>query len=298
MRMGFVLPMGEDTRPGVPATTPEIVALAQHLETAGFDSIWTYDHLLIVEREGADPTGTWEGWTLLAALAVATTHVKLGTLVTCTGFRAPGLLAKMAHTVHDLSGGRLILGLGAGWHEPEYRAFGYPFDHRVDRFEEALTIITGLMRDGYSDFRGTYYTTTECPLLPATPGRAAPPILIGGRRPRMMGLTARHADAYNTAWHALPAPRFTADLAALSSACDEAGRDIAEIDVTVGMLIKADDAAEDTFGVECTAEAVAAALTAWAGTGTVAEVLLLVDPPTPERVARVITGVDRWRTGG
>jgi alkanesulfonate monooxygenase SsuD/methylene tetrahydromethanopterin reductase-like flavin-dependent oxidoreductase (luciferase family) len=296
MRLGFVLPMGEDTRPGVPASTPEIVALAQHLEAAGFDSLWTYDHLLTVD-EGAEPAGTWECWTVLAALAVATTRATLGTLVTCTGFREPGLLAKMAHTVHDISGGRLMLGVGAGWHEPEYRAFGYPFDHRVDRFEEALSIITALLRDGYSDFSGAYYTTSKCPLLPATPGRPAPPILVGGRKPRMMALTARHADAYNTAWHALPATRFAQDMAALTLACDEVGRDPAEICVTVGVMVKGDDAPADAPGLACSAEAVAEALAAWSDTGTAAEVLFYLDPATPVRVARLIEGVDAWRAG-
>ena len=90
----------------------------------------------------------WECWSLISAIAAITSRVEIGTLVLSTSFRNPAYLAKMADTVEEISGGRLILGLGAGWNEPEYRAFGYPFDHRVDRFEEAMTIITGLLRDG------------------------------------------------------------------------------------------------------------------------------------------------------
>ena len=126
MRIGYVLPMGEDTRPGVPASTARDHRLARDVEAAGFDSVWTFDHLLVQEDEGAERLGTWEAWTLLAAIAAVTERATLGVLVTCTGFREPGLLAKMAHTVHDISDGRLVLGVGAGWHEPEYRAFGYP----------------------------------------------------------------------------------------------------------------------------------------------------------------------------
>ena len=98
-----------------------------------------FDHLLMQEANSAERSGGWECWTLLSALAAATSRVELGTVVTCTGFRHPGVLAKMAHTAHELSGGRVILGLGAGWHQPEYDAFGFPFDHRFSRFSEALT---------------------------------------------------------------------------------------------------------------------------------------------------------------
>lgn len=110
--------------------------LALQAEATGFDSIWVFDHLLL--RYPGQPTeGVWEGWTVLAALAEATRRVELGTLVSCVPFRAPALLAKMADTLEEVSGGRLILGLGAGWHQLEFDAFGIPFDHKVDRFEEA-----------------------------------------------------------------------------------------------------------------------------------------------------------------
>ena len=123
-----------------------MLAMARRAEEVGFDSVWTIDHINLPSLGGGPQKGVWECWSLLAALAACTSRVELGPLVTPTSFRNPALLAKMADTVEEISGGRLILGLGAGWHEPEYRAMGLPYDHRVSRFEEALTIIHGLLR--------------------------------------------------------------------------------------------------------------------------------------------------------
>jgi alkanesulfonate monooxygenase SsuD/methylene tetrahydromethanopterin reductase-like flavin-dependent oxidoreductase (luciferase family) len=103
------------------------------------------------------------------ALAAVTSRAELGTLVACNSFRNPALLAKMAHTVDEISGGRLVLGVGAGWNQPEYEAFGYPFDHRVDRFEEALQIIKPLLTEGRVDFSGEYYQARDCEITPRSP---------------------------------------------------------------------------------------------------------------------------------
>jgi alkanesulfonate monooxygenase SsuD/methylene tetrahydromethanopterin reductase-like flavin-dependent oxidoreductase (luciferase family) len=130
MKIGVVLPITEDEPSGQPPGYAEIRALALQAEAAGFDSLWIIDHLLFRFPDKPTP-GVWEGWTLLAALAEATKRVELGSLVLCTAFRNPALLAKMAATVDEISGGRLILGVGAGWHQPEFDAFGLPFDHRV-----------------------------------------------------------------------------------------------------------------------------------------------------------------------
>ena len=134
---------------------------------------------------------------MLSALAASTSRVELGTLVIGAGFRNPALLAKMADTIDEISGGRLILGVGAGYHEPEYRAFGYPTDHRYARFEEAIHIIHGLLRNGRIDFAGTYYSARECELHPRGPRPGGPPIMIGARGPKMLRLTARYADLWN-----------------------------------------------------------------------------------------------------
>src|SRR5262245_19852203 len=142
-QIGLILPYSDLYLGGITPHWSDLAALAQLAEDVGFDSVWVPDHLLF-RFPGVATGGAWECWSLLAALAAVTSRVALGPIVTCTAYRNPALLAKIAATVDEISGGRLILGLGAGWHEPEYHAFGYPFDHRFDRFEEALTIITGL----------------------------------------------------------------------------------------------------------------------------------------------------------
>ena len=197
LKVGYFLPLWQDNASGQVPTWTEVLARARRAEAVGFDSLWLPDHLLI-RFPDAEPEGVWEGWSLLAALAAATEQVELGTLVACAAFRNPALLAKMADTVDEVSGGRLILGLGTGWHEPEFAACGYPFDHRVDRFEEALAIVTGLLREGHVDFQGTYHTARECELRPRGPRPQGPPTLVGTRGgERMMRLAARHADAWN-----------------------------------------------------------------------------------------------------
>ena len=167
-------------------------------EDVGFDSVWVTDHLLF-RFPPRDDQGLWECWSLLSALGAVTNRVEIGPLVSCTSYRNPALLAKIADTVDEISDGRLILGLGAGWHEPEYKSFGYPFDHRISRFEEALTIIHGLLRNGAIDFDGKYYQARDCELRPRGPRKNGPPILIGSTGERMLGLVAKYADHWN-AW--------------------------------------------------------------------------------------------------
>src|SRR5690242_988877 len=165
----------------------EIRAIAQQAEADGFDSIWLADHLLY--RTPGQPTrGIWECWTMLAALAEATERVEIGTLVLCNSFRNPAILAKMATTADEVSGGRLILGVGAGWNEPEYEAFGIPFDHRVDRFDEALQILGPLLREGHVDFEGQYYQASNCEDAPRGPRPEGPPLVVGREGPRMIKL--------------------------------------------------------------------------------------------------------------
>ena len=137
----------------------------------------------------ASTRGPWEVWTILAAIAASTSRIRLGPLVASTAFHAPAMLAKLAATVDEISGGRLILGLGAGWNETEFRAFGFPFDHRVDRFEEAFTIVRTLLRDGAIDFDGRYFQARDCELRPGPTRPGGPPLLIGSRGPRMLRIT-------------------------------------------------------------------------------------------------------------
>ena len=167
-------------------------------EQLGFDSIWVGDHLLYRD-ETYGARGPWEAWTQLAGIAAVTSRIAIGPLVACTSFHNPAMLAKLASTVDEISGGRLILGLGAGWNETEYRAFGFPFDRRVSRFAEAFTIIRSLLREGRVDFAGEFYTARDCELIPRSrPG--GPPLLIGSTGQRMLEITVPHVSAWN-AWY-------------------------------------------------------------------------------------------------
>jgi probable F420-dependent oxidoreductase len=175
---------------------PELIAMAQAAERVGFDSLWLGDHLLYDLPVG--PRGPWEVWTSLAAIAASTERIALGPLVASTSFHAPQMLAKQAATVDAISGGRLILGLGAGWNEREYRAFGFAYDNRVSRFEEAFTIIRTLLHDGEIDFHGTYYDAERCVLHPR-PNRQLP-LMVGSNSPRMLSITLPHVQSWNIWW--------------------------------------------------------------------------------------------------
>jgi alkanesulfonate monooxygenase SsuD/methylene tetrahydromethanopterin reductase-like flavin-dependent oxidoreductase (luciferase family) len=240
LKLGLILPEGERDMGGQTARWSDYVAMAQTAESMGFDSLWFVDHLLY--REGATvepPQGVWECWSVLAGLAAVTTSVELAPLVSCTGYRNPALLAKIADTVDEISGGRLILALGAGWHEPEYRAFGFPFDHRYSRFEEALTIIHGLLREGHIDFEGRYYSARDCELRPRGPRGPAIPIMLGTTGEKMLRLTARYADQWN-AWLAMTdssPERVPALNEAVDAACDEVGRDPASLERTISIMV-------------------------------------------------------------
>jgi alkanesulfonate monooxygenase SsuD/methylene tetrahydromethanopterin reductase-like flavin-dependent oxidoreductase (luciferase family) len=240
LRVGLFLPLDEAALPDAAPRWADLAAMAARAEALGFDSLWLPDHLLY-RFPTTPPTGQWECWSILAALAATTRRVALGTLVAATSFRNPALLAKMADTVDEISGGRLVLGLGAGYHEPEYAAFGYPYDHRASRFEEALTIIHGLLRHGHIDFNGRFYQARDCELRPRGPRPAGPPIMIGTRGERMLRLTARLADGWN-AWLAFGDGR-AAEIpplrAAVDAACRAEGRDPATLERSVTVMVDA-----------------------------------------------------------
>jgi alkanesulfonate monooxygenase SsuD/methylene tetrahydromethanopterin reductase-like flavin-dependent oxidoreductase (luciferase family) len=172
----------------------------------------------------------------MAALAAVTKRVEIAPLVACSSFRNPALLAKMADTIDEISGGRFILGLGAGWHKPEYDAFGFPHDHRVSRFEEALKIIHSLLRTGHVDFEGQYYSARDCELRPRGPRPEGPPILIGSSSPRMMNLMATYADYWNKD-RLNDVDQLLEVEARVDAACVEAGRDPATLGRVVGIQV-------------------------------------------------------------
>jgi alkanesulfonate monooxygenase SsuD/methylene tetrahydromethanopterin reductase-like flavin-dependent oxidoreductase (luciferase family) len=150
------------------------------------------------------------------------------------------MLAKKAATIDEISGGRLILGLGAGWNEVEYRAFGFPFDRRISRFEEAFTIIRTLLRDGAIDFQGTFYQARDCELVPRGPRPAGPPLMVGSVGRRMLRITLPHVEAWNAwhSWYGNTAEGYAELRESVDTACREAGRDPATLSRTVAMLVQ------------------------------------------------------------
>jgi alkanesulfonate monooxygenase SsuD/methylene tetrahydromethanopterin reductase-like flavin-dependent oxidoreductase (luciferase family) len=239
LKIGIMLPESEREMAGETAGWADFVAMARRTEALGFDSLWFADHLLM-RLEGHVQQGAWECWSMLSALAVATERLELGPLVSSTAYRNPAMTAKLAETVDEISGGRLILGLGAGWAEPEYEAFGFPYDHRFSRFEEAFTIIRTLIREGHVDFGGEFYTARNCDLLPRGPRPHGMPIMVGTfGGERMTRLIAEHADIWNV-WvsstgnraSGVPALQETVD-----AACLAVGRDPATLERTAAVMV-------------------------------------------------------------
>jgi probable F420-dependent oxidoreductase len=234
-KIGLFFPQFERPWNGETIGWDGIRAMATTAEDVGFDSVWLPDHLLF-RFPGVNPQGAWDVWSLMAALAAVTKRVEIAPLVACSSFRNPALLAKMADTIDEISGGRFILGLGAGWHKPEYDAFGFPHDHRVSRFEEALKIIHSLLRTGHVDFEGQYYSARDCELRPRGPRPEGPPILIGSSSPRMMNLMATYADYWNKD-RLNDVDQLLEVEARVDAACVEAGRDPATLGRVVGIQV-------------------------------------------------------------
>jgi len=242
MKIGLMLPLGADETVGF----ADLRALAMAAEEHGLDSVWGADHLIF--RDEGEATGIHECWTVLTAIAAVTSRVEIGPLVLALPFRNPALTAKMAAELDEVSDGRLILGLGCGWHEPEFDAFGYPFDHRVSRFDEGLQVVVPLLRNGRVTYSGKYHHAADAELRPLPVREGGPPILIAGKQPRMLQLVARHADQWNAAWYGHPdqADELRERLGNLRTALDAAGRDPASLEITVGIFVAFEGADADT----------------------------------------------------
>jgi alkanesulfonate monooxygenase SsuD/methylene tetrahydromethanopterin reductase-like flavin-dependent oxidoreductase (luciferase family) len=301
LKVGLILPETERQMNGGSARWSDLRAMAQLGEQIGVDSLWITDHL-IHRVPGEEPRGMWECWSLISALAAVTESPEIGTLVLSTSFRNPALLAKMADTVEEISGGRLILGLGAGWNEAEYIAFGYPYDHRVSRFEEAVTIITGLLREGHIDFEGTYYQARNCELRPRGPRVNGPTIIFGASSagPRMLDLTARHADGWNT-WFSGTGNTVAGLLPLLEKvdvACEAAGRNPATLARSSAVIVEVgphEPSAMTGPPLAGTPAEIAAGLRAYADAG-LSHVQVWLEPNTPagiEAFAPVLEELDR-----
>ena len=218
--------------------------MARAAEEVGFDSIWLGDHLLY-RGDGRPERGPWDVWTQLAALAAATERVRLGPLVACTAFHPPGILARMAASVDEVSGGRLVLGIGAGWNEAEFRAFGIPFDRRVSRFEEAFEIVRRLVAGERVTFTGRFYSVEDAVLLPPPARRI--PLMIGANAPRMLSIALPHVDAWNTWWDEFgnDPKRFGALNAGTDAAAERAGRDPREVERSACLLVTVDPSSQE-----------------------------------------------------
>jgi alkanesulfonate monooxygenase SsuD/methylene tetrahydromethanopterin reductase-like flavin-dependent oxidoreductase (luciferase family) len=281
---------------------PELRAIARTAEQVGLDSIWLGDHLLYRYASG-ETRGPWEAWTTLAGLAEATERLVLGPLVAATAFHAPFMLAKQVATVDEISGGRLVVGIGAGWNPVEFAALGAPFDHRISRFEEAFTIVRTLLADGAIDFEGEFFSARDAELLPQSARPGGPPILIGSSGPRMLAATIPHVAAWN-AWYAdtgnspggVPPLRDVVDQAARA-----AGRDPGEIERTVAVQVRMPGGTGRVMGdtserqaivpFEGTSEQLAEELRAYAREG-IGHVQLVVDPITEASVAALAPALE------
>ncbi|HEX7173605.1 MAG TPA: LLM class flavin-dependent oxidoreductase [Candidatus Limnocylindria bacterium] len=284
MKIGLMLPLGESEAGG----WTNLRAMAVAADERGLDSVWGADHLIF--RDDGATEGIHECWTVLTAVAAVTSRVEIGPLVLALPFRNPALTAKMAAELDEVSGGRLILGLGCGWHEPEFDAFGYPFDHRVSRFEEGMRIVSPLLREGHITFDGRYHRAIEAELRPAPIREGGPPILIAGKQPRMLRLVAEYADQWNAAWYGHPdrADELRTRLTKLRAALDDAGRDPASLAITVGIFVAFADADGDIpdRAIRGSVDDVGAALAGYADLG-VSHLIVHLWPRSPDAVRRL-----------
>jgi alkanesulfonate monooxygenase SsuD/methylene tetrahydromethanopterin reductase-like flavin-dependent oxidoreductase (luciferase family) len=234
LRVGVQLPEVErDVR------WPEYLAMARAAEEVGFDSIWLGDHLLY-RGDGREERGPWEAWTLLAALAAVTERVRLGPLVACANFHPPGLIAKMAATVDEVSGGRFVLGLGSGSVEGEHTIFGLPLERRTSRFAESFEIVRRLLGGERVTYEGRYWSVDDAVLLPEPARRV--PMMAGSTGPRMLGITLPHVDWWNTwyLWYGNTPEGFAELNARIDAAAEEAGRNPKEIGRSACVLVQLD----------------------------------------------------------
>jgi alkanesulfonate monooxygenase SsuD/methylene tetrahydromethanopterin reductase-like flavin-dependent oxidoreductase (luciferase family) len=283
MRVGICLPIGERGPERRAKSYREMRDMAIAADRGGADSIWVADHIFY-ETEDRGVVGIWESMTMLSALAEATERAEIGPLVMCTPFRNPGLIAWMANSLDEISGGRFVLGLGAGWHQPEFDAFGFNFPKRVSVFDESLEVIVPLLREGRVEFEGEF-ARGRAELRPRGPRASGPPILIAGTKPRMMSLIARWADRWNSVWYGLPTDQFRQERADLVAACERIGRDPAEIEISAGIGVtesgQAPSNTDETLAG--TVEQIADGLNKWRDEG-VTEVMCRMEPPSVEMV--------------
>ncbi|WBQ05212.1 LLM class flavin-dependent oxidoreductase [Kribbella sp. CA-293567] len=288
MKIGVMLPVGGNDGPtGELPTWADTKAIALAADESGLDSVWLADHFFYQAPDG-QIHGMHEAWTLLTAVAAVTQRVEVGNMVLCASFRDPGLTAKMAATLDLVSDGRLILGVGAGWHDPEYEAFGLPTDHRVGRFEEWLEIVARLLRKETVTFEGKYHQAKAVALAPA-PARQIP-ILVASFRPRMLELTAKWADQWNTAWFGEADDKLKERIAGIRSALAATDRPADSLELTVGITVTDPDQAAvaepEANSINGTVEELAQAFKDYQALG-VSHLIVALEPVTPRSAQRL-----------
>jgi probable F420-dependent oxidoreductase len=300
LKVGVQLPEVERVAPW-----NDLARMATTAERLGYDSIWVGDHLIFRDGEQA-PRGPWEAWTVMASLAAITERVEIGPLVACTSFHSPAMLAKKAATLDEVSGGRLTLGLGAGWNEREYAAFGFSYDHRVSRFEEAFTIIRRLLRGEEFDYHGQYYRLDHCLIVPSGPRPDGPPLMIGSAGERMLEITMPYAQSWNAwyAWFGNRPENLTPWMEKVDEACRRVGRDPQTVERTCAVYVGLTGGTgrnvgatseEDVPPLRGSTSELAAAMRKYAAAG-ISHVQLVLDPITVEAIeefAPVLEELDR-----
>jgi alkanesulfonate monooxygenase SsuD/methylene tetrahydromethanopterin reductase-like flavin-dependent oxidoreductase (luciferase family) len=288
MKVGIQLPETERV-----VRWPEIERMARLVEDSGFDSIWVGDHMLF--EESGTLKGPWEAFTQLSAIAAVTSRVEIGPLVAAQPFHEPAILAKQASTVDEVSGGRLTLGLGAGWNRLEFDAYGLPYERRVSRFAEGFEIIRRLLLGETVTFQGEFYDLEGCVLLPPSSRPGGPPLMIGSNSPRMLSIALPHVEWWNS-WFAdfdNDPSRLPTLLSKIDDACELADRDPATLKKSVALLFQMPRGGNRARavnpiigGVEAMSEALHE--TAAAGIDAVQLVLDPIDEPSVDAMAEVL----------
>jgi probable F420-dependent oxidoreductase len=293
VKIGVDLPAAEGSEGPPLPSWEDVRTYARSAEAAGLDSVWMFDHFFY-RRDDGTIQNMYESWTILSALAAVTDRISLGTLVMCGTFRNPGLLAKMAATLDEVSGGRLVLGIGAGWYDPEHEAFGFPTDRRGSRYAETLEVVRRLLDGEQVTFEGEFHRVRDAVLTPAPPRRI--PILVAGDGPRVLRLAARYADAWNINGFGLPDDRLTDVLVELDEALDAKGRDRASIERTIGVTVRHPDVTVDPSdepAFQGDADAMATMFQAYADLG-VDHLILEAGPKTGASIEWIADAIERF----
>ena len=242
LELGLVLPLLEDPVSGDPYAWEGLKGMAKYAEQVGFDTVWVADELLWKIPSWPGPRGSWECVAVAGAVAATTSKIKVGTWVLSALHRNPGLTAKVAETVDEISGGRFILGFGAGHAGTQGEAFGYPLDRTVGRYEEALKIVVSLLKTGEADFDGDFHSAAGQVLRPRGPRPGSIPLMLAGHGPRNIGLAVKHGDIWSAfATESSQPEAFKEMIQLVTQTCEDQDRDPASLSKSIGVFVEPTD---------------------------------------------------------